>query len=69
MPLPRVGPPPLTLQPETYEKARRATRRAFDVYALEQEWREWIAKKDRYPDDPDGAFIGFCMAKYRQVNR
>ena len=69
LPPPRVGPPLLILQTETYEKAKRATRRAFDVYTLEQEWREWIIKKDRYPNDPDGAFIGFCMAKYKQLNR
>jgi hypothetical protein len=69
LPPPRIGRPPLVLQTETYEKAKRATRRKFDVYALEQEWREWIAKKDADPDDPDGAFIGFCKAKYRQTHK
>ena len=69
LPPPRIGWPPLVLQTETYEKAKRATRRVLDVYALEQEWREWIIKKDKYPNDPDGAFIGFCKAKYKQLNR
>ena len=69
LPPPRIGWPPLVLQTETYEKAKRVTRRALDVYALEQEWREWITKKDKYPNDLDGAFIGFYMAKYRQLNK
>jgi hypothetical protein len=69
LPPPRIGWPPLVLQTETYEKAKRATRRTLDVYVLEQEWREWITKKDKYPNDPDGAFIGFCMTKYRQLNK
>ena len=53
------------LQTETYEKARRAAP-GLDIYALEQDWREWIAKTGKLPDTPDGAFIGFCKRKAKQ---
>lgn len=61
------SPPPLPLfrgpllRPETYEKAKTAAP-GWDVYALEQQWREWIEKKGM-PKRPDGAFIGFCKKK------
>ena len=48
--------------PETFEKAKRAAP-GFDVYYLEQEWREWISKKGERPKAPDAAFIGFCRRK------
>lgn len=49
------------LKPETFAKAK-AVAPSWDVYALEQEWREWIEKKG-IPKRPDGAFIGFCKKK------
>jgi len=49
------------LKPETFAKAKAAAP-SWDVYALEQEWREWIEKKG-IPKRPDGAFIGFCKKK------
>jgi hypothetical protein len=52
----------IRLNPETYEKAKKAAPR-MDVYYLEQEWREWIEKKGELPDKPDAAFIGFCKRK------
>lgn len=48
-----------------FEKAKRAAPR-LDVYALESEWRAWIARTGKVPRDPDGAFIGFCRKKYQQ---
>lgn len=54
-----VGPP---LKTETYEKARKAAP-GWDLYDLERQWREWIAKKGVTPKRPDGAFIGFCRRK------
>lgn len=54
----------IRLKTETYEKARQATP-GFDVYVLEQDWREWIAKKGERPKNPDSAFIGFCRRKAR----
>ena len=59
-PLPPLYRGPL-LKPETYEKAR-AIAPGWDVYALEQQWEEWIEKKGM-PKRPDGAFIGFCKKK------
>lgn len=58
-PLPLSGGPLLKL--DTYAKAR-AIAPGWDVYALEQQWREWIEKKGM-PKRPDGAFIGFCKKK------
>ena len=60
-------PPPLPLfrgpllKSETYEKAR-AVAPGWDIYALERQWQEWVAKKGM-PKRPDGAFIGFCKKK------
>ena len=53
------------LHTETYAKAKRAAP-GLDVYSLEQDWREWIAKTGKLPDNPDGAFIGFCKRKGKQ---
>lgn len=47
------------LEPETYEKARKAAP-GWDVYHLESEWREWITEP---PKDTDAAFIGFCKKR------
>ncbi len=66
-PAPPPSPPPLPLfrgpllSTNTYEKAK-AVAPGWDVYVLEQQWREWIEKKGT-PKRPDGAFIGFCKKK------
>lgn len=52
----------ILLKPETYEKARAAAP-GWDVHALEQQWREWIAKKKEPPKRPDSAFVAFCRKK------
>ena len=67
LPPPRIGPPPLLLRTDTYEKAKKVAP-GFDVYALEQDWRDWLANKEP-PEHPDAAFIGFCKKKYQQVHR
>jgi len=54
--------PAIRLKTATYEKARQVAPR-WDVYALENEWKEWIAKKGELPKNPDAAFIGFCKQK------
>jgi len=64
-PLLEGAPLPFALRPETYEKAKQVAP-GFDVYALEQHWLEWIAKKTEPPKNPDGAFIGFCRAKAKK---
>ena len=50
------------LRTVTYETAREAAPR-WDVYELERQWREWIAKKGM-PKNPDAAFVAFCRNKY-----
>lgn len=55
---------PVRLSTTDYEKAKKAAP-GLDIYYLEQEWREWIAKKGK-PDNPCAAFITFCRQKYQQ---
>lgn len=50
------------LRTATYEMAKEAAPR-WDVYELERQWREWIAKKGT-PKNPDAAFVAFCRNKY-----
>jgi plasmid replication initiation protein len=52
----------ILLKPETYEKAKRAAP-GWDIHALEQQWRDWIAKKKELPKRPDSAFMAFCRKK------
>ena len=54
--------PVICLKTITYEKAKHVAP-GLDVYALEQEWRNWIAKKGEQPKNPDAAFVGFCRRK------
>ena len=49
------------LQTATYERARKAAP-GWDVYELERQWRQWIAKKET-PRKPDTAFVAFCRKK------
>ena len=46
----------IRLRPETIEEAKLAAP-GWDIYLLEQEWREWMTEP---PRDADAAFIGFC---------
>jgi hypothetical protein len=46
---------------ETFEKARRVAP-GWDVYFLEGEWREWIAKKGQ-PEKPGAAFNSLLPQK------
>ena len=57
----------IRLSTETYEKAKKVAP-GWDVYFLEQEWREWVADKER-PKDPDAAFIGFCKQRFHKKGR
>jgi hypothetical protein len=47
-----------------FERAKKAAP-GWDVYSLEQEWRDWIGKKDR-PESPGTAFVAFCRKKYQR---
>ena len=55
------------LKPETFAKARAAAP-GWDVYALEQEWREWIANKEP-AKRPDAAFVAFCRKRFQKRGR
>ena len=50
------------LHPDTFEAARGAAP-GWDVYVIEQEWREWVVglleQGMEPPRNPDSAFIGF----------
>lgn len=50
-----------------YERAKAAAP-GWDVYSLEQEWRSWIAKKER-PENPGKAFVAFCRKKYQRQGK
>jgi hypothetical protein len=52
--------PPL-LPLTAYEQAKKFAR-GWDIYALEQEWREWLATKDN-PDPSPASFVAFCKKR------
>ena len=54
------------LRPSIYEQAKQVAP-GWDVYELERQWREWIAKKE-LPQKPDAAFIAFCRKKALRGN-
>jgi plasmid replication initiation protein len=53
------------LSSSAYEKSRSAAP-GWDVYFLEQEWRNWMSET---PRDLDAAFVGFCRKWYEQRGR
>ena len=55
------------LKPEPFTKAK-ATAPGWDVYQLEQEWREWGAKRGA-PKHPDAAFVAFCRRRFQKQGR
>lgn len=57
----KVGP----LRTETYERAK-ACAPGWDIYAIEQQWREWLTEP---PRDPNAAFIGFCKKWFERRGR
>jgi plasmid replication initiation protein len=56
------------LKPATLEKAKAAAP-GWDVYALEQDWREWIAAKQEIPRHPNAAFVAFCKKRFERHGR
>lgn len=42
----------------TYEKARKIAP-DYDIYYIENAWKEWMKEKGKRPDNPDAAFLGF----------
>ena len=57
----------LRLSTVAFDKAREVAP-GWDIYTLEQEWREWMSNKPK-PDKPDQAFIGFCRQKFKKQGR
>ncbi|WP_039760172.1 replication initiator protein A [Bartonella queenslandensis] len=54
------------LNPETYHKARIVAPR-YDIYYLEDEWREfWMNNNRPILKNPDAAFIAFCKKRYEK---
>ena len=53
------------LDPEAYHDARQVAP-GWDVYVLEQEWREWMTEP---PRNPNAAFIGFCKKVFERRGR
>jgi hypothetical protein len=66
---PRLGVNPETIEvrlsPETYHEARNVAP-GWDIYVLEQEWREWMTEAPRHPD---AAFLGFCRKVHEKRGR
>jgi hypothetical protein len=61
---PKAALPYPKLDPEAYHDAQTAAP-GFDVYALEQEWRDWWVESGM-PElgHPGKAFVGFCKKRY-----
>ena len=60
---------PVRLGPDAHEGARAAAP-GWDVYYLEQAWRNWMSDGGLdAPRDPDKAFIGFCSKWYEKRGR
>lgn len=56
----------LKLRQDTYEKAKKAAP-GYDVYALEQEWRDfWEKSGSPKLKNSDAAFIGFCKKRHER---
>jgi plasmid replication initiation protein len=52
--------------PDIFEEARLAAPN-YDVYYLEQEYRNWFAKSERDPPhNLKAAFVGFCKGKHKR---
>lgn len=49
------------LPPDTYEQAKRVAH-GWDIYGLEQEWREWCAQNEIIPKHPARHFLKFCAS-------
>lgn len=54
----------LRLEEDTFEQARDLAP-GWDIYGLQAEWREWVARKGIVPRDPDKHFLAFCKRRGR----
>lgn len=64
--IPKVDLNAPVLNPETYHDARTVAP-GYDVYWLEQEWRDWWHESGKpLLQDPDRAFIAFCKRRHER---
>lgn len=56
--------PQMQIKTGTYETATGLAP-GWDVYALESEWRDWLAKKNIQVRNPDAHFMAFCKRRGR----
>lgn len=57
-----IQPEGLSLPLTAYDKAKAAAP-GYDIYFLETEWKEWLMKTGKMPENPEAAFIAFCRKK------
>lgn len=57
----------IQLDPETFDVAR-AVAPGWDIYHIEQEWRDWIKDKQK-PHDSNAAFLAFCKKWFERRGR
>ena len=55
------------LPTSAYEQAKKAAP-GLDIYYLENEWRDWIAKQPP-AKNPAGGFVEFCRKRYEKNNQ
>lgn len=60
-PLKLLSPSHIPLPTSAYEQAKKVSR-GWDVYKLEQEWKEWLSKKEN-PDYSPASFVAFCKKR------
>ncbi len=54
-----------SLRPETYLEAKNRAP-GWDIYVIEQEWRDWLSEP---PRNADKAFLGFCDKWFQKRGR
>lgn len=60
-------PDSIVLPPRAYELAKEAAP-GYDIYYLEEEWRDWMQKTGTGPkQSPTKAFVGFCQKKAKRT--
>ncbi len=57
-----IQPGGLSLPLTAYDKAKAAAP-GYDIYFLETEWKDWLMKTGKMPENPEAAFIAFCRKK------
>lgn len=56
------------LNPDVFQEARRAAP-GWDIYFLEQAWRQWCGKHEISPRDPEKHFVKFCASWFEKRGR